>query len=263
MRKILANAEPSEMGLRVLVSLEGLAEPLAPGAYFPMPPTPVREDGLALWSVKVEVLTTDDLPRRLSHPQLEAVPSYGGDFLLLLIWAPSEDAARGIGDALVTVRGQRRITAVPAPGDALDPQHVPRSPADYESRLVATRWERCVPSDAGAKIVWFTGISPLERVDVDETAERVTLTLFERHPPAFEVGGAPRFRLAIGYIRCVEVALAAPLGDRELIDGATGRRPDDLDVFDRSGRSRREEVLATDIDTLECVPFMPSTHGIH
>ena len=64
MRKILANAEPSEMGLKVLVSLEGLAAPLAPGAYFPMPPTPVRDDGLPLWSVKVEVLTSDDLMGR-------------------------------------------------------------------------------------------------------------------------------------------------------------------------------------------------------
>jgi hypothetical protein len=253
MRKTLANADPSEMGLKVLVSLEGLAEPLAPGAFFPMPPTPVR-DGLPLWSVKVEVLTEDDLMGRLSHPQLEAAPSYGGNFVLLLIWARSEDEAHAIADGLVTVRGRRRISVEPAAGDALDPQHVPRSPADYESRVVATRWQRCEPSDAGVKIVWFTGICPLERVDVHESPERVTITLSERHPPAFAEGGAPRFVLAVGYIRCVEVPLAAPLGRREVIDGATGRRPDDLDPFDVSGRSRLREVLATDLNGLDCVP---------
>jgi hypothetical protein len=254
MRKILADAEPSELGLRVLVSLEGLAEPLAAGAYFPMPPTPVRGDGLPLWSVKVEVLTDDPLVPRVSHPRVESIPSYSGGFVLLLIWGESEGEARAIADGLVTAAGRRRITVEPAPGDALDPQRVPRSPADYESRLVATRWQRCQPSDAGVKIAWFTGLPPLERVDVEETGERVTITLWERHPPAFSEGGAPRFVLAIGYIRCVEVPLRAPLGDRELIDGSTGRHPDDLDPFDAPGRSTHAELRALDIDALDCDP---------
>jgi hypothetical protein len=216
---------------------------------------------LPLWSVKVEVLTDDDLTGRLSHPQLEAVPSHGGTFVLLLIWAAASGEACAIADGLVTARGRRRITVSPAPGDALDPENVPRSPGDYESRLVATRWQRGEPSAGGVKIAWFTGMSPLERVDVDETDERVTITLTERHPPAFAEGGAPRFRLAIGSIRCVEVPLEAPVGDRELIDGATGRRPDDLDPFDASGRSALEEVLATDLDELDCVPVPDSDSG--
>ncbi len=256
MRKILASAEPSEMGLKVLVSLEGLAAPLEPGAYFPLPPTPVR-DGLPLWSVKVEVLTSDDLiglVPRLSHPRLEGVPGYGGNVVLLLIWAVSSDEARTIGDELVTVRGRRRITVSPARGDALAPENVPRSPADYESRVVATRWQRCEASGAGAKIVWLTGARPLERVDLSETGERVTITLWERHPPAFREGGAPVFTLAIGYTRCVEVPLGAPLGAREVIDGATGTRPDVFDPFDASGPAARAEVMALDVETLECVP---------
>ncbi len=254
MRKILASAEPSEMGLKVLVSLEGLAAPLEPGAYFPLPPTPVR-DGLPLWSVKVEVLTADDLAGLaplLSHPRLEGVPSYGGNFLLLLIWAVDEDEARALGDGLVTVRGRRRVTVAPARGDALAPENVPRSPADYESRLVATRWHRCEASATGAKIVWSTGARPLERVDLEETGERVTITLWERHPPAFREGGAPVFTLAIGYMRCVAVPLRAPLGAREVIDGATGTRPDEFDPFDASAPALRAEVMAVDIDTLDC-----------
>jgi hypothetical protein len=258
MRKTMAGSVPSEMGLKVLVSLEGLAAPLAPGAYYPLPPTPVREDGLPLWAVKVEVLTRDSviaLVPRLSHPQLEDVPSYGGGYAQLLIWAASEGEARAIGDALITVRGRRRITVTPARGDALAPENVPRSPADYESRLVATRWHRCEASAAGAKIVWSTGARPLERVDVEETGERVTITLWERHPPAFREGGAPVFTLAIGYTRCVEVPLGASLGAREVIDGATGTRPDEFDPFDASGPATRAEIVALDIETLDCLPM--------
>jgi hypothetical protein len=59
------------------------------------------------------------------------------------------------------------------------------------------------------------------------------------------------------------VPLAAPLSNREVIDGSTGRRPDDLDPFDASGRRALDEVLATDLDSLDCVPFTLYTRELH
>lgn len=50
----------------------------------------------------------------------------------------------------------------------------------------------------------------------------------------------------------VTLPLRAPLGEREAIDGATGRPPHDLDYMTRN---TREQLLRTPIDRLECVPM--------
>jgi hypothetical protein len=76
----LADQPPPSPGtLRELVALEGLDEPLPPGAIFPMDPTPVR-DGLPLWEVEAIVLSddpglSDAWPgvRELEHPRFEGV----------------------------------------------------------------------------------------------------------------------------------------------------------------------------------------------
>ncbi len=74
---------PDPFVLRELVALEGMEEPLAPGAYFPVEPTPVR-DGLPLWAVEVRVISDDpalwgrwEHAYDLSHPRLEQVRGYG------------------------------------------------------------------------------------------------------------------------------------------------------------------------------------------
>jgi hypothetical protein len=105
------------------------------------------------------------------------------------------------------------------------------------------------------KIVWFTGPCPLARVDVDETPERVTVTIWEEYPPAFAQGGERYGILAIGMTHCVDVPLRAPLGEREVVDGKTGRPPDEIDDFDYITHNHRADVMALDLDALECLPI--------
>lgn len=64
---------------------------------------------------------------------------------------------------------------------------------------------------------------PIERVEVDETDERVIVTLYELVPAADAKGG--RFVYDVGFPPSV-VQLRAPLGSRPLIEGATGARHD-------------------------------------
>jgi hypothetical protein len=263
----LASTPPPNPGtLRELVALEGADEPLPAGAYFPMDRTPVR-DGLPLWAVDVRVISDDvELFDRwqdvydLSHPLLEKVRGYGfgetpdaGELYSteLQIWAADEAEACAIAGTLVdrlmgSANGRRRLQAEPAYSDEYF--DLPRSPEDYEPRLVKTRWHHYQPSPEGAKIIWFTGPCPLERVDVEETPERVTVTLWERYPAAFAEGGTPIAIPAIGLIRSVDVRLEAPLNAREVIDGTTGRPPDDIDDFDYVQRNMRDQILAADSD---------------
>ena len=235
-----------------------------------MEPTPVR-DGLPLWAVDVRVISGDDVwstwedVYELSHPRLDGVRGYGVGELPddnslysteLRIWAASEDEACAIAGPLVDMlmgsgTGRRKLQASPAYSeDWLD---LPRSPTDYEPSLVKTRWHRHDASQAGVRIAWFTGPCPLERVDVDETPERVTITLLERHPPRFAEGGTPYAIAAIGVTHCVDVTLQAPLGAREVIDGATGRAPGDVDDFDYIERNTLDRFPRR-LDKLDCRP---------
>ncbi len=268
----LADRPPPDRGtLGELVALEGMREPLAPGAYFPIEPTPIR-DGLPLWAVSVRVISDDpalwgrwEHASDLAHPRLERVRGYGVNELpdetelyrtQLRLWAADAAEARALAGSLVDrlmggARGRRRLDVTPAYRE--DYHRLPRRPEDYRSKLVTKSWQRFEPSALGVKVLWWTGPCELERADVDETPERVTITLRERYPPAFAEGGDPIEVVAIGRIRCVEVALARPLAGRAVVDGSTGRPPDELDDFDDHARNKREWVLACDLDTLDCV----------
>ena len=144
------------------------------------------------------------------------------------------------------------MTAQPFRDDA---EPTPSGPDDLESSLVVRPWHRSEPSEDGrlVKIVQVTGLSPLERVDVDEDPDRVTITLYERHPPAFDRDGTPTGTAAVSVTRCVAVPLAAALANRPVYDGATGRRPAEIEP----GNHDRAHALEIDIDTFPCVP-MPS-----
>jgi hypothetical protein len=106
--------------------------------------------------------------------------------------------------------------------EGLREQDEPRSPEDFESRLVAASWEHWEPVRGGVRVTWTSGLLPLERVEVAETATHVTITLWERHPPRFREDGSPSLPHAVRMARSTEVALAAPVGARRVMNGATG-----------------------------------------
>jgi hypothetical protein len=98
----------------------------------------------------------------------------------------------------------------------------PRSPEDIESRLVPAAWEQWEPVPDGVRVTWTSGLLPLERVEVAETAAHVTITLWERHPPRFREDGSPSLPHAVRMARSAEIALEAPVGERRVMNGATG-----------------------------------------
>lgn len=153
----------------------------------------------------------------------------------------------------------RRVTAEAAPDDVFEPDFGPKGPEDFESTLEAIAWHRSEPVGDGRllKVVWFTGPCALERVDVEERPDRVTITLYERLPPAFDRDGTPIAIPAVGVMRCVDVPLNEPLGSWPVYDGATGSRPPDIEPGNYLERGARSDALAIDLDTFPCQP-MPS-----
>ena len=108
---------------------------------------------------------------------------------------------------------------VPEPGDTR-PERVDPQPGQADPQPIS--FVRAVPQngdDTTLRVVFWSGVEPcyvLDRVEVDETPERVTITLYQGRSPDQE------------NIACIEIALKkftlvsldAPLGDREVVDGA-------------------------------------------
>jgi hypothetical protein len=98
-------------------------------------------------------------------------------------------------------------SAVTPVGDTLEPHKV--------------QWLSAEPTGDGTALVitWWSGVEPctvLDRVDVAESADQVTVTLWEgrdrRHPDAMCI--------AIAVKKQTTVKLSAPLGHRKVVDGA-------------------------------------------
>src|SRR5258708_572097 len=144
----------------------------------------------SLWSVRVTVISPVQdladlwarLPDHMSHEYLESVSGWGlqdeEDALyahaLLLVVAPDKEEALQLSTRLVdeviakapaavaAAHGlQRDFVVESAPTDD-DNGDTPSGPEDFESSLEAVPWQR------SKRILWFTGLSPLERVDVEE-----------------------------------------------------------------------------------------------
>jgi hypothetical protein len=244
--------------------------------------------GRSLWSVNLDVYSPDlDLARvwieladHMRHRRLEQVRGWGmrdepeGLYAdaHLLVWAGDAAQAEALANRLLdkviaeapaTVGAQagltRRVVVDRAPDDIFATDDGQKAPEDFESTLAATPWHRSEPVGDGRllKVVWFTGPCPLERVDVEEDADRVTISLWERMPPAFDSDGTPIGIKAIGFMRCVEVPLKEPLGDRGVFDGATGQQPADIKPGNYLERGARTDALAVNLDTFPCQP-MPS-----
>ncbi|GII88453.1 hypothetical protein Ssi03_64430 [Sphaerisporangium siamense] len=117
-----------------------------------------------------------------------------------------------------------RTSGVTTPGSSPTPATGGAKPTRPKGHTVGTRkvrWESAKPSKDGRRItvVWWSGVEPchtLDRVRVRETSRRVTITLYE--------GQAAKAR----DVACIEIALKkstivklkAPLGAREIVDGA-------------------------------------------
>ncbi len=70
------------------------------------------------------------------------------------------------------------------------------------------------------RVYFWSGVEPcsvLDSVDVVETDEQVTITLLQGYE---EVDGEPPVCIMLAVYKAVDVTLDAPLGDREVIDGA-------------------------------------------
>jgi hypothetical protein len=97
-----------------------------------------------------------------------------------------------------------------------------QAPQQY---LELTEWDRGVPTDDGCAIWLLTilGVFQPARIDVDETAEHVIISLYVRSltPQPGEIISVP----AIGRIASLAVPLSPPLAARRLLDGATGEPP--------------------------------------
>ena len=78
------------------------------------------------------------------------------------------------------------------------------------------------------RAAWYSGVEPcsvLDRVRVEETDTTVTITIREGSDPTQPDVAC----IELAVLRGTRVQLDAPLGDRDLIDGATGQAPPPAD----------------------------------
>ncbi|MDH2426767.1 hypothetical protein [Sphaerisporangium sp. TRM90804] len=115
-------------------------------------------------------------------------------------------------------------TQISPPADGAPPEAAPvPSPVRPKPGMRAVRkveWDKVEPSPDGRTltVVWSSGVEPcfvLDRVEVAETAREVTVTLYEGRE-----GPADTACIAISFQKSTTVKLKAPLGDREVVDGA-------------------------------------------
>ncbi len=92
-------------------------------------------------------------------------------------------------------------------GNTLNPRKIP--------------WTSATPSADGTSLtlVWWSGVAPctvLDRVEVEEAAKRVTVTIYEGRDPHFPDTAC----IEIAVEKTTTVRLSAPLDGREVVDGA-------------------------------------------
>ncbi|MCW2880169.1 MAG: hypothetical protein JWQ95_4269 [Sphaerisporangium sp.] len=125
--------------------------------------------------------------------------------------APSANPDRPVTSDPISASGTTTPAATPSP----------TRPKGHTVHQHKVRWEKAKPTGDGRqlKIVWWSGVEPcnvLDHVKVRETAKSVTVTLYE--------GQARRAQ----HVSCIDIAiqktttvkLKAPLGKRQIIDGA-------------------------------------------
>jgi hypothetical protein len=85
---------------------------------------------------------------------------------------------------------------------------------------IPTPWVKATPQGSRTLLVRFwSGVEPcyvLDRVEVEESDERVTITLFVGSDPEADAVAC----IELAQLKAVKVSLEAPVGDRKVIDGA-------------------------------------------
>jgi hypothetical protein len=111
-------------------------------------------------------------------------------------------------------------TSVPptsGPPPAQKPKIVAVTPGLHD--VTPLTWIKAVPSSDGSTLtVWFWGgpCMGIDHVGLDETPDRVTVTLYQGTPPDLVGSACPE----IAMLQAVRVALTSPLGDRTVGDGS-------------------------------------------
>ena len=106
-------------------------------------------------------------------------------------------------------------------GPAAEPTPSPVTPQPGMSDVRARPWEdvEVGSDDRTLTVAFWSGIEPcyvLDRVEVVEASETVTVTLFEGHDPADRDTAC----IEIGVYKSVTVKLSSPLDGRRIVDGA-------------------------------------------
>jgi hypothetical protein len=128
----------------------------------------------------------------------------GGD--VVVPGAPGPDTPSSVHAPPVQPEPDLQPTRVPVVPGAVDLRPRPFDSAEAlgDGRLAVRFWGGVAPC------------SVVGRVDVEETAERVTVTLFTGRQPTPE----PVACIELAVYQEVVVDLAAPVGDRAVVDGA-------------------------------------------
>jgi hypothetical protein len=116
---------------------------------------------------------------------------------------PDEPVSTTIDPNAPVPKGSPSITE-PQPGQA-DVRPIP--------------WDRYKAQGKTLRIKWWSGVEPcnvLDHVDVEETPEKVTVTLYEGHTESDEDVAC----IEIAVLKTTIVELSTPLGDRKVVDGA-------------------------------------------
>jgi hypothetical protein len=107
-------------------------------------------------------------------------------------------------------------TATPDPG----PTALPVSPRPGLVDVRPQAWDRAeVVGPRRLRVEFYGGVEEcegLDRVEVEETRKRVTVSLFVGRVPTAEVC------IEIAVLKSVVVRVDAPIGDRDIVDGIAG-----------------------------------------
>jgi hypothetical protein len=214
------------------------------------------------WTVDIDVMVQDadwDWPPKVEHPAAEPLTSYGWGEVWpdytdqhlharLLLWVASEQAALQLIDELVGAHFKRpgviahRVRVKPTPGEWEDK---PRSPGDLVGGVFPVPWAHAEMDGTTLTLAWDRRGNAFEHVTVDERPDRVTITVHERFGPIWSDDGIPIASAGPDMLRLstAQVQLAEPVGERRLLDGATGRAPGDFSIWQYREKEARARVL--------------------